>query len=116
MLAFIGTAIACVVLGVWSLADLDGDGAWRVAGCGLYLVTIVVTGVYHVPRNNALLATDDPSAWTAYAGPWVAWNHVRTLASLAAAVLLTVFADVRRSARVGCGGAGRARGAAVPGH
>ena len=87
MLAFIGTAIACVVLGVWSL--LDG-AALRAAGCGLYLVTIVVTGVYHVPRNNALLATDDPSAWTAYAGPWVAWNHLRTLASLAAAVLLTV--------------------------
>ena len=42
-----------------------------------------------MPRNNALMATDDPSAWTAYAGPWVAWNHVRTLASLGAAGLLT---------------------------
>ena len=82
MLALFGTAVACVVLGVWSLLDLDRDGAWLVvAGCALYLVTIVVTGVYHVPRNNALLATDDPSAWTAYAGPWVAWNHLRTLAS-----------------------------------
>ena len=90
MLALFGTAVACVVLGVWSLLDLDRDGAWLVvAGCALYLVTIVVTGVYHVPRNNALLATDDPSAWTAYAGPWVAWNHVRTLASLGAAGLLT---------------------------
>jgi uncharacterized membrane protein len=87
MLAFIGTAVACVVLGVRSL--LDGD-AVRAVGCALYLVTIVVTGVYHVPRNEALAATDDPSAWTAYAGPWVAWNHVRTLAALGAAALLTV--------------------------
>ena len=91
MLALLGTAIACVVLGVWSLFDLDRDGAWLVVvGCALYLVTIVVTGVYHVPRNNALLVTDDPKAWTAYAGPWVSWNHLRTLASLGAAALLTV--------------------------
>ena len=61
MLALIGTAVACVVLGVWSLLDLDRDGAGlRVAGCAVYLATLIVTGVYHVPRNNALEATDDP--------------------------------------------------------
>jgi uncharacterized membrane protein len=87
MLAFIGTAIACVVLGIWAL--LDGD-AVRTGGCALYLVTIVVTGVYHVPHNEALAATDAPSEWTAYAGPWVSWNHLRTLAALGGAALLTM--------------------------
>jgi uncharacterized membrane protein len=91
MLALMGTAVACVVLGVWSLLDLDRDGAGlRVAGSALYLVTLVVTGVYHVPRNNALATATDPIAWTAYAGPWVSWNHVRTFASLGAAALLTI--------------------------
>ena len=91
MLALIGTAVASAVLGVWSLLDNDRDGAGlRVAGFAVYQATLIVTGVYHVPRNNALEATDDPRAWTAYAGPWVTWNHLRTLSALAAAVLFTV--------------------------
>lgn len=90
MLALLGTAVACVALGAWSLADLDTDGAiLRIIGAALYLLTIAVTAAYHVPRNNALAEATSTDAWTAYAGPWVAWNHVRTLASLGAAALLT---------------------------
>ena len=55
MVVLLGTAAACVGLGIWSLTGLDQPGAWyRVVGCGLYLVAIVLTAAYHVPRNNAL--------------------------------------------------------------
>ena len=54
-----------------------------------------MTGLYHVPRNNALAATstDAPEAetvWTRYLREWTRWNHYRTLAALTAAVLLGV--------------------------
>ena len=96
MAALLGTAVACIGLGIWSLVDLDEPGAWyRVAGCAVYLVGILVTIVYHIPRNNAL-GTVDPagadavSRWTAYAGPWTSWNHIRTLTITAAAALLII--------------------------
>ncbi|MET0145018.1 MAG: anthrone oxygenase family protein [Ilumatobacteraceae bacterium] len=96
MLALLGTAVACLGLGIGSLTDLAADGAeLRVAGCAVYLVTIVVTIAYHIPRNNALADVDPDGAdaiarWVAYAGPWTVWNHVRTVAGIGAAVLLTL--------------------------
>ena len=50
---------------------------------------------YHIPRNNALAAVDPDGAeavsrWSAYAGAWTSWNHVRTLTSTAAAALLVI--------------------------
>ena len=44
-----------------------------VVGCGLYLVAIVVTAAYHIPRNNALDTVDPDTAdaarrWAADAG------------------------------------------------
>jgi uncharacterized membrane protein len=47
-----------------------------------------------VPRNNALAAVSPQSAeaaalWTDYLSSWTTWNHVRTVASLVAALLLT---------------------------
>ena len=96
MIVLLGTAAACVGLGVWTLTGLDQPGAWyRVVGCGLYLAAIVLTAVYHVPRNNALDAVDPDAVdaarrWVAYAGPWTAWNHVRTVTSVAGAALLVI--------------------------
>ncbi len=96
MIALLGTAAACVGLGAWAVTDLGADGApLRVAGCGVYLVTIIVTIAYHIPRNNALDGVDPAGAeaaarWVAYAGPWTGWNHVRTVAGIGAAVLLTL--------------------------
>jgi uncharacterized membrane protein len=51
--------------------------------------------VYHVPRNDALAAVDPDSAeaervWSRYLTEWTAANHVRTIAGVAAAALLTV--------------------------
>ena len=60
----------------------------------LYLVgAIAVTMGRNVPLNDALMALDPHSAeaagrWSAYVRDWTAWNHVRTVASLAASGLL----------------------------
>jgi hypothetical protein len=56
---------------------------------------VVLTIVYHVPRNDALatLEPNDASAvdhWRRHTKTWTAWNHVRTVAPLAAATLLTI--------------------------
>jgi hypothetical protein len=65
-------------------------------GSLLYLVgTILVTMFFNVPRNNALAAVDPTSSngarlWIDYVVNWTAWNHVRTIAALAAAALLTI--------------------------
>ena len=50
---------------------------------------IVVTMVFNVPLNNALAAVDPAGAegatlWTRYLSESVPWNHVRTLAGVAA--------------------------------
>jgi uncharacterized membrane protein len=51
--------------------------------------------VFNVPLNNRLdrldAGADDPFL-ARYAGRWTAWNHVRTLASAAAAVALAAAA------------------------
>jgi uncharacterized membrane protein len=96
MLVLIGTAAACVGLGIWSLADLGAPGSWlRILGCASYLLAIVLTIAYHIPRNDALDAVDPEAMdaatrWVAYAGPWTAWNHVRTLTTVAGATLLVL--------------------------
>ena len=65
-------------------------------GIALYLVgTILVTIVFNVPRNDALASIDPASAngaslWAGYLISWTAWNHVRTVAALAAAASLTI--------------------------
>ena len=63
---------------------------WIVAGAGLYVIgTVLVTMVFNVPLNNALAAVDPASGegaavWADYLRTWTNWNHVRTLAALAA--------------------------------
>ena len=49
----------------------------------------VVTMAFNVPLNNALLrgGERDADTWRRYLVEWTRWNHVRTVASLAAAAL-----------------------------
>lgn len=88
----VGTAVLGVGLAVWALTDLDEPAApYLLAGAVLYLATIVITGVYHIPRNDALGSVEPTSAgaadeWHHYYGGWVLWNHVRTLTPTAAMV------------------------------
>lgn len=92
-----GTALACAVLVVGSIIEWGEPYAvYLLIGGLVYLVgTILLTIVYHVPRNDALATVDPNSAdaerhWRRYVQGWTAWNHARTVAPLAAATLLTV--------------------------
>jgi uncharacterized membrane protein len=99
---FLGTAATCAALAVSSLFRWHHPGAaFLLAGSLLYLAgTFLVTMVFNVPRNNALAAVDPSSAegarvWASYLSRWTAWNHVRTLAALAAASALTLALTLR---------------------
>jgi uncharacterized membrane protein len=89
MLALFGTGAVAVAASVAALRHLDQRWAVCVlAGTALYLVCLIVTAAYHVPRNNAL-ALVDPAApgagqtWARYLSSWTAWNHVRTVTAVA---------------------------------
>jgi uncharacterized membrane protein len=89
---FMGTAAVCVVLIISSLLRWHDSGSvYLIVGGALYVIgTFLVTMIFNVPRNNALaaLAPTSPEAaryWLEYVSSWTAWNHVRTVAALAAA-------------------------------
>jgi len=86
---FFGTAALCVLLLFLRWESLSALG-----GAVLYLIgTIGVTMAFNVPRNNVLARVDPGSsvaAWRRYVQEWTWWNHVRTLAAVAAAALLIV--------------------------
>jgi uncharacterized membrane protein len=92
---FLGTAVGCILLIVTSLLDWEKPGAaLALVGGILYLLgTFVVTMICNVPRNDALAALH-PSApasahfWSEYVRVWTAWNHVRTIAAIAASALM----------------------------
>jgi uncharacterized membrane protein len=93
MLAFMGTAAACAVLGVVALFRLDRpEGKWLLAGSLLYLVgCIMLTGGYHIPRNDKLDTFDPTTAeaaryWATYLKEWTFWNHARSLSAIGATV------------------------------
>jgi uncharacterized membrane protein len=97
LLPFVGTAALSAVLAVAGFFDLDEtESILRISGGALYLIgTFLVTGALNVPRNDALAAVDPDSAeganvWKRYLSEWTTWNTVRTIAALAASVVLTV--------------------------
>jgi uncharacterized membrane protein len=93
--AFLATAAACTFVlftafGRWG----ESSANCLLAGCAVFLIgTFLVTVIFNVPMNNALAAlpsagSDHAAHWGRYVAGWTAWNHVRTITSLAAAVLL----------------------------
>lgn len=98
---FFGTAILSLVLAIGALAGWSEPGTgYLLAGSLLYFAgTFLVTVIFNVPLNNRLAAVTPNSAegkavWTHYLRVWTAWNHVRTVAPLAAmAVFILAFAD-----------------------
>ena len=103
MVAFFGTAAVCLVLFVSSFFRWHRPGAaYLLVGSLLYLVgTILVTILFNVPRNDALAvvdptSTEGASLWISYVSSWTAWNHVRTVAALAAAALFMMALSQRR--------------------
>ncbi len=92
MTALFGTGAACLGLAAWAVISSDGrTTALVLAGGALYLVgTIGVTMACNVPLNDGLakLHPRDAEAagfWDRFLTRWTAWNHVRTIAALAAA-------------------------------
>lgn len=97
MTLFLGTALACIFLAIASLFKWDQpDALYLLLGSLLYLVgTFLVTIAFNVPLNDALaiVKPDSPegaSLWSKYLSNWTLWNHLRTVAALAAAALFTI--------------------------
>lgn len=97
MTAFLGTAAACIILIISSLFKWNQPVTiYLLVGSLLYLVgTFGVTMVFNVPLNDALAiakpdSTDGANLWARYLTNWTLWNHIRTIASLVAAALLTI--------------------------
>lgn len=97
MLVLFGTAAVCLVVGINAATDLGDTAArYRLVACALYLIgVVVVTGAFHVPRNDLLAAVDPDSVegtryWATYLAEWVPMNHLRTIVPLISAALLTI--------------------------
>lgn len=95
--AFAGAPVVCVLVMTLALSLWGDPGtAYAFVGAALYVVgTLLVTAVCNVPMNDALAAvapTDSgaPDRWSRYLREWTAWNHVRTVAPLAATGLLVI--------------------------
>jgi uncharacterized membrane protein len=97
MLAFAGTALACLALAGWALYAGDGRATvWILAGAALYLVGMFgVTVAANVPLNDALAtvapqASDAAARWSSFLGDWLPWNAVRSAAGLAASGMFAI--------------------------
>ena len=96
-LVFLGApALAAVALLQARRSGSAKTARWIVAGLALYTVMIVVTFAIHVPLNYDLRDAGDPDRIENLAAvrddfvtPWVAWETVRTLATIAAFASLT---------------------------
>jgi uncharacterized membrane protein len=70
------------------------DAVYLLVGSLLYLVgEIGVTIAFNIPLNDALAkvapdSTEGGNLWLRYLTEWTFWNHIRTLAALAAAIVL----------------------------
>jgi uncharacterized membrane protein len=92
MVAFMGTTILCLYLGVRGIVDWgDRRATLLVTGSALYLVgAFLLTVVHNVPLNNQLADVQPDAAnaaahWHEYVDKWNWANHVRGAASVGAA-------------------------------
>jgi uncharacterized membrane protein len=88
---FVGTALIALLAAGYALFHLSSPGmGYVLAGGFCYVIgCFAVTAFGNVPLNDALMPLKPESAeaaafWTRYLKDWVLWNHVRTIASLAA--------------------------------
>jgi uncharacterized membrane protein len=97
MLALFGTAGACLFIVISAFLHWERSGTIYLAiGSLLYLVgAILVTMLVNVPLNNALAiakpdSIEGATLWAKYLTDWTFWNHIRTLAALAASAMFMV--------------------------
>lgn len=87
---FIGTALGSVLLAALVIVQGAPAMGTLLAGSALYVIGCFgVTIRGNVPLNNALAplnpdSNEAASLWARYLRDWVTWNHVRTIAALAA--------------------------------
>jgi uncharacterized membrane protein len=91
---FFGTSAISALLALAALLNLAQTWSLPLlAGSLCYVVgSLLVTIVFNVPLNNRLAAAAPESAegagvWAEYLRVWTAWNHLRTVLSLAATAL-----------------------------
>ena len=97
IVVFFGTAACSLALLVTAYSHWGTSHAIYLGiGSILYLVGVMlVTMIFNVPLNNALADLDiannlSDSAWLDYSTPWNVWNHVRTIAAVAASAAFTL--------------------------
>ena len=95
--AFMGTAeLSLGAAGLAVVGWSHPSASYFLVGAIFYFVgTFLVTMVGNVPLNNQLAAVSasDPAAvaqWEHYLAQWTRWNHVRTAAAMAAALLYSL--------------------------
>ena len=91
--AFIGTAVLCAGLIACVIMGAAGPQfAYLLIASLLYLIgCFLVTGVKNVPLNDRLAlakGSERGDVWHHYFIRWTYWNHVRTVASLLASLVL----------------------------
>lgn len=89
---FIGTALLCLVLAVLAVIWWQSPRSLLLIGAsGQYVLgSFGVTVLFNVPLNNQLAADGSAEVWQRYLSVWTGWNHIRTAASLLAAVLFMI--------------------------
>jgi uncharacterized membrane protein len=103
---FMGTAVVCAILTLAAIMGAPGS-FYLLVGSALYVVGCFgVTMLFNVPRNNALAALSPASPeaavyWAEYVKSWTAWNHARTVASLAACAAFIAALVIQRLQALG---------------
>lgn len=92
MPVFLATTLGALVLAIVGIIRWGQPDALAMAAGGIiYVIGMAgVTMAFNVPLNTALSAAAPASAealWARYLSEWTLWNHVRTLASVAASAL-----------------------------
>jgi len=92
--AFMGTAVLSMgIVGLALVSRSHPSTMFFLGGAIFYFVgTFLVTALGNIPLNDQLAAVSatDPAAvdlWEHYLSRWTMWNHVRTAAAMAAALL-----------------------------
>lgn len=96
-IGFFGALVLCVTVALHALVRRDTPaGRLALSAALIYLVGVFgVTSAFNVPLNGEIAALDptrleSAGVMVSYISEWTLWNHVRTLASLAAFVMLVL--------------------------
>lgn len=97
LVAYFGSAAGCLTLVLFSyLLWREPSATYQLLGGAFYLIgSTGVTMAFNAPRDDGLskfkMEADDLDArWERYVREWTYWNHVRTVASFAAAGCFTL--------------------------